>query len=77
MHGENFWRRIASIWQQHLPYKIWRKKQHTKWGKNLGKNGEKNLEKNYEKNVEKKMQDGDIGKCRKNFGNETQKKFWG
>ena len=41
------------------------------------KNGEKNLGKNQEKNVEKKMQDGDIGKCRKNFENETQKKIWG
>lgn len=45
--------------------------------KSRKKMGKKNLEKNQEKNVEKKMQDGDISKCRKNFGNETQKKFWG
>lgn len=48
-----------------------------KWGKNLGKKWGKKSRKNQEKNVEKKMQDGDIGKCRKNFENETQKKFWG
>ena len=58
---------------------------HIKYGEeNSIRNGEKIQEKmgkksrkNQEKNVEKKMQDGDIGKCRKNFGNETQKKIWG
>ena len=45
------------------------KKSRKKWGKKSRKN--------QEKNVEKKMQDGDISKCRKNFGNETQKKIWG
>ena len=59
-------------------------KSRKKWGKKSRKNQEKNVEKNGEKiqeklgkNVEKNLQDGPISKYRKNFENETQKKFWG